>query len=325
MSKINPYPLDNKIDEETIVINRIEDYDFSITFKEPRNFNHLGDNYFFGANSTNALTKANYKKTSNALYNSVYNHIGETEGEIDVDFAAPKVKRMYLRNTDNYAGTETTANDVVIFMPDMSDQTRYDNGGNKFNGGTGQTTVYNEEDSVKFKGDPTLMYYYGVSTSEFVQLAGKGACSDYFYVDFDNTKQKIGICSPFAWKSYRSVINDQLALSDSGSSASMYASYLQTIYLNMGTGYTGNNRFSLTFGDSHGFADTLYTKFYQNRVNRYRNSEVLSATIRLNDVDWNNMQLNQPVSYKSEIYSLMELRNYDIVRGTANIKMIKHL
>lgn len=323
--KIEPYNLDKKIDAETIDIDRYEDYDFSITFQDPQNKNHLGDNYFYGRDSTNALTKANYLKTSNGKYDDTYNHIGQTKGEISVPFAAPKVKRMYIRNTDNYAGTITSANDHVIFMPDMSQQTRFDNNNVKFNGGTGQTTVFNEEDSVKFKGKATLMYYYGISESEFVQAAGKGACSDYFYVDFDNTKQKIGIASPFAWKSYRNPINTQLELADTGSTASMYASYLQTVYLNMGTGWTDNNRYSLIFGDSHGLAETLYTKFYRNRMNRYRDSEVLSATVRLNPVDWNTLQFNQPVIYDNEIYSIMEIKDYDIVKGVAKIKLLKQL
>ena len=232
---------------------------------------------------------------------------------------------MYIRNTDNYAGTVTSANDHVIFMPQISSQSRYDNNNSKFNKASGNTTGYNEEDSVKFKGKPTLMYYYGISSSDFVQATGKGNCSDYFYVDFNNTKQRIGIASPFAWKSYRDNINLQLALGDGESPASMYASYLQSIYLNMGTTYTGSNSYSLIFGDSHGMGDTLYTKFYANRATRYRESEVISATIRLNDVDWTYMQLNQPLLYRGEIYSLMELKNYDIVKGTASIKMIKQL
>lgn len=326
MNKINPYNIDDKIDLETVEVSKIEDYDPSILFEEPENLNHLGDNYFIGSSSTNALSTS-YRKTSNSFYNKTYNHVGKTEGEIEIPFAAPKVKRMYIRNTENYDATISglTSADHVIFIPDMSEQTRYDNGGNDFNGGTDETTAYNEEDTIKFKGTPTLAYYYGVSNSSFNQIRDAGASSDYFYVDFDNTKQKIGIASPFAYKAYRSVIDDQLDDSDNGSVENMYASYLQSLYLNMGSNFSGNFRYSLIFGDSHNFADTLYTKFYQNRMKRYADSEVLSAEIRMNEIDWNTMQFNQPIIYRNEIYSLMEIKDYSIVKGSAKIKLIKHL
>lgn len=324
-SKVAPYRIDNLIDENSIVITKVDEYNFSIKFEQPENTNHLGDNYFFGKNSTNALTLSNYIKTSNEFHNTVYNHVGTTEGEIDIEFAAPKVKRMFIRNTDSYDGSVIDAEDHVIFLPDMSEQTRYDNDNNPFNKDQTDTTANNEESTIKFKGKPTLMYYYGISSSEFIQDSGKGACSEYFYIDMDNVKQRIGIASPFAYKTYRGTINDQLASGDSGSTASMYASYLQTIYLNMGTGYTGQTKYSLTFGDSFNLADTLYTKFYRNRIDRYTNSEVLEADIRISNVDWNSMQLNQPLIYRGEIYSLMELSDYNIVTGEAKIKMIKHL
>ena len=323
-SKIAPYDITQKVLSDTIAISRIDDYDFSINFDEAENRRIMSDNYFIGGTSTNALT-VSYLKTSDSLFESVINHVGETDGEVSVGFQAPNVKRMYIRNTDNYSGSVTNANDSVIFLPNMSEQTPQDNDKNKFNKATGDTKVYNEEDSIKFKGKPCLMYYYGISDNEFNQQSGKGDSSDYYYYDFDGTKQKIGIASPFCLKDYRANVDTQLAIGDSGSTANMYASYLQSIYLNMGADSNKTTDFSLIFGDSQGLYNTLYSKFYGNRTKRYRESEMMTASIRMNDVDWTVLQLNQPVLYNKEIYSLMAIKNYDVVKGTASIELIKQL
>lgn len=321
-SKIDAYDITNKILKDTIEISAIEEYDFSVTLKDSNNGRIMGDNYTITSSGNNALT-ATYTKTNETVFANTYNHVGESDTEISTGFAAPCVKRMYLRNTDNYNGTITFANDVVVFLPNMSDQTPQDNSGNKFNKASGDTKVYNEEDSVKFKGKPTLMYYYGISNNDVEQLSSGGACSDYFYYNFNGVKQKIGFASPFALSNYRDNINDALDNATSGDTKGIYASYLQSIYLNMGTGSTNPTNFSLTFGDSEGLLDTIYTKFYGNRQNRYTNSEVLTASVLINDVDWSRLQFNQAILYKNEIYSLMALKNYDVVAGTANIEMIK--
>ena len=323
MSKTAPYDITDKVLSETIDITKIENYDVSVGFADPGNKRITGDNYYIGENSTNTLT-CNYKKTSDNYFDIIYNHIGETDGEIKTGFAAPAIKRVYIRNTDNYAGTITNANDSVIFLPNMSKQTPQDNNGKKFNSSTGDTASFNSEEWINFKGcKPTLMYYYGISPSGFEQQSSKGDSADYYYFDFNNGKQKIGIASPFAYKSYRTNIEN--ALDDDTEEKAIYASYLQTIYTNLGDSFSFETDFSLIFGDSYDLADTLYTKFYQNRMNRYKNSEVLNATMRFNDMDWNIMQFNQPILYNGEIYSLMSIKNYDVVTGVAQIQLIKQL
>ena len=313
---VDPFKLDKKVIENTVVTSRISDYDYSIKFVDPLNKNHLGDNYKITSDGTDAHS-ATYTKIDNANYDKVYNHIGSTSNSVQINFAAPKVKRMYVRNREDYDGTQTFNQEKVIFMPDMSEQTRYDNKGNKFNKGETETTVYNTEDSIKYKGKPTLYYYYGVSAGDFLQ--GGDKASDFFYVDFNNVKQKIPIASPFGYDTYRNLINTKLL------EGNEYASYLQTIYLNMGSNFEGNYRYSLVFGDNDGMIDTLYSKFYRNKFNRYKNGEIIDASVNLTSVDWKQLQINRAILYKKELYSLMEIKNYDIVKGTANIRIIKIL
>ncbi|MFW6377354.1 MAG: hypothetical protein ACOCZ5_01785 [bacterium] len=324
-NRVSPYKLDNKIDQDSIVVQNTDESKFSILFNEPNNKNHLGDNYYINSSSTNALELSNYTKTSNEYYDSTYNYKIDADEEIEVGFAAPKVKRMFIRNVENFAGDITDANDHVIFIPDMSEQTRYDNNNTPFNKDIDDTTVNNTEETIKFKGEPTLMFYYGISDCDFEQDSGKGSASDYFYINFNNTKQKIPIASPFALINYRDRINKQLDRDDDSDSikASMYASYLQTIYLNMGDTSEITTDFSLIFSNSYGLANTLTSKFYNTRINRYENSEIIEADIRINNVDWINLTLNQPLIYRDELYSLMELSDYNIIENRAKIKMIK--
>jgi hypothetical protein len=316
-NRVSPIILDKKIKAETITIERIENYDYTIKYNDPLNKNHLGDNYIIKSVSNNAYT-TNYVVSDEWNYDEVYTHVGTTGSETTIGFGAPMIKRMYIRNREDYDSNHTGlgANDNVIFMPQVSEQNRYDNKNIKFNKRLTDTTVYNDETTIKFKGKPTIMYYYGISNSEFIQHVSK--TSDYFYVDFDNVKQKIGIASPFGYRDYRNIINNNIPLGNE------YASYLQSIYLNMGDNFDREGySYSLTFGDSGGMCDTLFTKFYANRFNRYRNSEILNASIKLTSLDWKNMVINQPLKYNGELYSLIEIKNYDIVKGTASIKLIK--
>ena len=323
-SKTSPYDVTDKLLSDTIQIDGIEDYDPSISFGEPLNDDIMGDNYFIGSYSgTNALS-ALYKKTSNIRFNDVYSHIGITKGKVDIGFSSPCIKRMYVRNTDNYSGSITNANDQVMFIPNLSKQTPRDNNNVKFNKASGDTTVFNTEDTIKYAGKPTLMYYYGISDCDFIQQTGKGDSSDYFYFDFNDVKQKIGIASPFALKSYRDNINTTLRLRDSGTTETIYASYLQSIYLMMGSGNTKTTDFSLTFGDSE-LCPTLYNQFHEKKYTRYSDGEMLSASIRINDVDWIAMQINQPIKWNGIIYSLLSIKNYDVISGVASIEMIKQI
>ena len=267
------------------------------------------------------------------LFNKVFNHIGTTEGEITIKFGAPAVKRMRIRNEWNFAGSNMSAGDHVMFLPMITKQLPEDNEGKNFSKKDTDSIVYNDEETIKYNGKPALYYYYGVSNSNFVQKSGKGAQSNYFFFNFDDVNQKIPFCSPFALTSYRGVINDTLQaayLNPSGATdndAVMLASYMQSIYLMMASSgsTTGTTDFSLVLSDNNDFGDTIYTKFHNNMYKRYRESEVLSLNIIMNDYDWRAMQINTPIMYNKQIYSILEINNYDVVKQTAELKLIKQL
>ena len=295
----------------------------SISFSKTDNDRIMGDNYYISGSTTSA-SNVNYISTTNSYYDSIYNHIGTT-GEIKINFNCPNIKRMYLRNYNNYGVYQTDALDYIIFLPNISTQTPQDNNGVKFNKNTGETTINNTNDRTKFKGGLSLMYYYGISDSDYVQHTGKASQDEYFYINFDGGKLKIPFASPYAYNSYRDRINSILDDSAADPKESIYASYLQSINLMIGGGTKGNTDFSLFFGDGNNLSPTLYDYFHFNKYNRMQNGETLVGEVKINDYDWIRMKINQPLLYKGYYYSLVSLTDYDVVSGLAKIIMIKQI
>jgi len=91
------------------------------------------------------------------------------------------------------------------------------------------------------------------------------------------------------------------------------------------TGVSQTTQFSLILADNNDYGDTIYTRFHSGKYKRYQESEVLTLSMIMNDVDWRAMQINTPVKYNNQIYSILEISNYDIVKQTAELKLIKQL
>lgn len=336
-SKIAPFNIDNKVIDVPI-ISRVDDYNPSISFEEMDNQRILGDNrvlVYTGESCYDTSGDNKYMITANkTLFNKVFNHIGTTEGEIAIKFGAPAVKRMRIRNEYNFANVNKSAGDHVMFLPMITKQLPEDNEGKNFSKKDTDSTSYNTEETIKYNGKPALYYYYGISNSDFEQKTPTiGAQSNYFFFNFDDVNQKIPFCSPFALTSYRGVINNTLNeayLNPSGATDNpdvMLASYMQSIYLMMAlsTGTSQTTDFSLVLMDNNDFGDTIYTRFHANKYKRFRESEVLSMNIICTDYDWRALNINTPVKYNNQIYSILEISNYDVVKQTAELKLIKQL
>ncbi len=334
-SKIAPYNIDNKV-IGTPVIERVDDYDPSISFDEITNQRILGDNRYIASSGTSAYNLfTSYRAAgSDNLFSEVFNYKGTTDGEINIkEFGAPAVKTMRIRNKYNFSDVDKSTDDHVFFIPFISKQVPEDNTGKNFNKKDTDTIVYNTEETIQYNGKPVLLYYYGISNSDFEQRSSKGAQSDFFYFNFDDVNQKIPFSSPFALTSYRDIINQTLeeaGANPTGSSTNvevMLASYMQSIYLMLAssTGVSNTTDFSLILADNNDFGDTIYTKFHKNKYNRYRNSEVITLDMIMTDVDWRAMQINTPVKYNNQIYSILSISNYDVVKQIAELKLIKQL
>ena len=45
--------------------------------------------------------------------------------------------------------------------------------------------------------------------------------------------------------------------------------------------------------------------------------------MRMTEFSWGEMQINRPIRYNDELYIIISIDNYDVVKNTANIKLLK--
>lgn len=332
---INPYNITTKVNFDTLDVSYIEQSDPSISFNKPNNRNIMGDNYRMTGATDNAYTQV-WVTGNNITYNQTYNRVGTDGNSIDIDFSAPTVMRKIIYNNYNIDGDSMTAGMHYFYLPILSKQTPNDNNNMKFNKKTGDTYVFNNESTIKFQGDGCLMYHYGYSTTDFVNKTGKGSLADYLYVNIYSggtmVRTPITICSPWQLSNYRDAIEDWLdniTEDNVDDRRTTIATYLQSIWQLMGTS-TGapsgkTTDFSLVFDDNGYLHETLWTKFHKPKWDRYANSEMVTINMRMNSYDWQEMQINRPLLFQQELYSLISIEGYNPIMRTATIKMIKKL
>jgi hypothetical protein len=328
---INPYDITSKIDLSTVEFSYIEKNDPSIKFKKANNQNIMGDNRLMLDGNTNLSNAVVWLSGNSKNYNQIFNRVG-TNDKIEVEFSEPSVKRHYIYNDYNISGSSQSAGVTVAYLPLMSKQTPNDNNNVKFNKKDTDTYVFNNEDTIKFQGEGSLMYFYGKSNSDFD--SGNGAIKNYLYVNIyyggNIHRVPIGFCSPFQLLNYRDEINSYLSTVTSetiNDKRTAIATYLQTIWQMMGKAGGADAKdltdYSLVFDDSGYFHKTLWTVFHKDKWERYANSELLTATMQMNAYDWQEMQINRPLLYNQELYNLVEIEGYDPILRQATIKMIK--
>ena len=342
----DPYDITQKIDTKTMEFSYQLKNNPTIRFEKANNQNIMGDNYVMIGQSNNATTQP-WTKVSKANYNSFMNKIG-TDDKIDIGFSEPNIQRTMIYNDVNLTGPWDMEHFSTIYLPCLTKQSPTDNDSKKFNKATGDTYLFNTEDTIKFAGKGSLMFYYGRPMAEWIQKAGKGALPEYMYYNmFTSTgttlnKVIIPVVSPMQLFNYRdnveqwlaqvhaNVISGQTVIqSNVEDKRTTIATYLQALWQLMGRNANLSNDittdFSLVFDDSGYFHETLWTKFHKLKYDRYKYSEMLTATMRMNSMDWNEMQIERPIMYNNEIYNIVSIEGYDPILKTANIKLIKKL
>ena len=323
----NPYDITNKVFSDTAKFSRIDNYDPSILFEDVDNQRVLGDNKVM-IDSEDLANNTTYDVTDDSYTSKVFNKIGTTS-EIKLPFGMPVIGRKYLRNDLTNSGSDQSAGDFQIFLPILTNQTPNDNNNQGFYSSTGDTSVNNTEDTISFNGKPTLMYYYGQSLSDYRKIVGHDNAEFYYLgIGSSPTRTKIGFASPFDLLQGNKLDNINTYLGDSPVAKSVDTaeiSYLKGLFYNLGKQAGDINNipdYSLTFNDSD-YHDTLWTKFHKSKYDLYTNSEMLEADMRMSDYDWSEMQINRPIKYNDELYSIISIDNYDPVLNTASIKLIK--
>lgn len=348
--EIDPYDITDKVKEDSGVFGYFESNNPTIAFKKSGNRNVFGDNRVMSGATNNAF-ETTWVSTSDVGFNPTFNKIGyinqgnvlsntfgTTASRIEIPFAEPTIKRQFIYNNVDIDGNDESAGWHNIYLPLMSNQNPADNDGMKFNASDSDTYVNNNESSIRFNGDCTLMYYYGLPTTTFENKTGKGSLADYMYINIytetGTTINRVGIpvVSPFQLLSYRDVIEEwlnNLTTTTSQDRRTIVASYLQSLWQLMGTstGIDPENEtdYSLVFDDNGYFHKTLWSEFHKYKWDRLQQSEMFTGIMHMNSYDWNEMQINRPIWYKNELYSLISIEGYNPITQTCQIKLIKKL
>jgi len=345
---VQPYCIDDLVDNSGLDnnISYFLNNNPSILFKKSGNREIFGDNQVM-THSTDNATQQQWAYVSDSNFDQTFNRIGyieqsnvnlnqyvSTVQKIEIPFAEPTIKSHWVYNDYDIDGVDQSATWQRVYLPLLSQQSSDDNKGLKFNKKDTDTWVYNTESSIKFKGDGCLMYYYGLPTTDFVNRGGKGPLSNFLYFNMyiSSTKYEIPIpiVSPFQLMEYRDAVEDwldNLTVEKYEDRRTPIASYLQSVYQMMGasTGLTSTDTtsFSLVFDDNGYFHETLWTKFHKYKWDRYQNSELFTGAMRMNSYDWEQLQINRPILYRDELYSLVSLEGFNPITEKATIKMIK--
>ena len=330
----NPYDITGKVFDETVKFGYAENNDPSIRFTEQENRQVMGDNKLSTGYTTNA-SLMNFTPCNDNNFDAFFNKVGSKDSDtIDLPFGEPTIKRHKMWNNYDINAVDYGANPHTVFLPLLSPQTFNDNNSMKFNRKDTHTYLFNNESSIKFSAEPTIMYYYGVSRSNFTNFAAIGAASNYYYVDIPTgatyVRCPLGFCSPFQlnsavpWASYMGAsldINDRRTIT---------GTYLQALWSNLGNTVSSvvadmETDYSLVFDDNGYFHETLWSKFHANKYRRYQNSEIMEAEMRMTETDWSAMQIDRAIKYDKEIYHIVAIEGYSPITKTANIKLIKML
>jgi hypothetical protein len=329
----NPYDITDKVNVDTLEFYNEQNNDPSIIFEKANNQNIMGDNKVMSNSTDNATTQL-WSKVSKSNYNSFFNKIGTTD-EIKLGFSEPNVQRIFIWNDIDKNGATKMAGTQTIYLPCLTKQTPTDNENKKFAGSTGDTYIFNNEQTIKFAGKGSLMYYYGRSTTEFENKAGKGYLGNFMYFNmYTDTgmtinRVPINICSPMQLFNYRDKVEawlNNVNVNNYEDRRTTTCTYLQTIWQLMGQNQNLSQdittEFSLVFDDSE-YHETLWSKFHKNKYDKYKNSEMLKATMRMNVVDWQEMQIERPILFNNEIYNIVQIEGYNPISKNGEITLIK--
>ena len=320
----------------------------SLVFANAENRNVFGDNEVMTGSTDNATTQT-WAKVSTKTYNQTFNRIGYSqtsktnkfgseESTIDLPFSEPTIKKHWMYNDYDINGVSRSATRQRIYLPLLSIQSKVENDGMEFNKNDSESYLYNNESSIKFKGQGSLMYYYGPSTTDFENRGGVGQLSNFLYYNMyaytgaTLNRLPIPIVSPFQALNYRDAIESWLngiTIDNVQDRRTTTASYLQSVWHMLGssTNIPDNQLtdYSLVFDDGGYFHETLWSKFHKYKWTRYQQSEMFTGDMIMNSYDWQELQINRPILYNDELYSLVSIEGYNPITQRAQIKIIKKL
>jgi hypothetical protein len=294
--------------------------------------------------TTNPDNRIKYEKGS---YAKLFN---KTSGDksIDLSFTPVNFNAYALYNDRSVTNLTPSSSKYptkafCVSIPHISSQTVKDNGGNVYASDSGTTWLEgNNTDNWTYDGGLKMMYYYGRYNYDWLLT---GTTSNIKYRDLvwiaiatggtvNNptfARVRVPIASPFKLMSNQEKANlvsraASFSIQQMGSEVGIEAQVLMMTWYNSSN--TGNTHtptnFSLTFSDNPDLSyPNLYSYFHQRKYENIRNGYVLTASMRCNAVDWKELRIDRPIKYNGEYFQLVSLKNYDVVKQSAEITLMK--
>lgn len=347
----NPYPINvynyekNYLDTANLITTKDDN-----TNELPLGFNRIMDyGALTGANPTYivntsidvrtaiskpVLTQAYGKETFNKLWNKT---TGTKEIKLSLS-ACNYYPYTLINDRSRFNATTTALPYFTVGIPLISVQTPQSNDGKDFCEEVSQNFVEgNDPSNFDYKGGFKMLYYYGAAAYNPSIDGGLTAYNDWQWVGIATggtvtvpTFARVPVCiaSPFVLltKEQFDSLKSNIPLSSleyTDERGAEVHSVLLTYY-SAGTDDDTHDptTFSLTFGENSVY-DNIYSVFHKKKYDDLENSYVLSGTMRMNENDWREMQINRTLLFDGELYKLVSIKGYDPILRTAQIEMIK--
>lgn len=225
----------------------------------------------------------------------------------------------------------------TVGIPLISPQTPQDNDGNDYAASEQDNYVQgNDPNNYSYDGGLKMLYYYGKPAWN-ATLAGGTTYKDWLWVGIATggtvtvpTFARVPIClaSPFRLISeseYNQLITTGfISVDDQVTEIGAEAHSVLLTFLGAGTINEAHEvtDFNLTYGEN-GLYNNLYTVFHKPKLDDLENNYILSGTMRMNENDWREMQINRTIQFNDELYRLVSIKNYDIVSRIAEVELLK--
>lgn len=281
---------------------------------------------------------------------------------IQSEFAAPTLNTMLMHVTYNRVGSAYSGQtaEIYVSVPLMSAQTESDNKGYKFSEDSGSTFIENSPQSMVFDGEMTMMYYYGQAQYDWVGKSRNtltfpdqfsGEMRDWMYVNIitggtisipTGKRVIMPVTSPYKLVNLfeRNLVIDRL-FEDYGDPylsfdalarntvKGMEVDGLMRTY--MMAGRVADNSYDTTdfhlifCEDEDLLFPTIYTKFHKPKYDGATEGYLFKAKMRMSETDYAEMSFNRTIMYDDELYRLVSIKNFNPIKGEANIELLKKI
>lgn len=273
-------------------------------------------------------------------YDNLWNKTTGTK-DIKLNLSPTNYYPYTLVNDRSIFNSTTTAQPYwTIGLPLISPQTPQNNDGKDFAEDAEQNYIEgNDPNNWSYDGGLKLLYYYGPAKYNVSPDSGLTSYKDWLWVAIATggtvtipTFVRVPVCiaSPYRlldterfdylMANINTLVSESERFGERG--AEVHGILLTYFGAGTSTDTHDDNSFSLTFGEDPLY-DNIYTIFHRKKYEDFAKGELVTGTVRLNENDWREMQINRALVFDGELYKLNAITNYSPIERIAEISIIK--